>query len=133
VPNLSPRPRSPRPGLLLASILTLLGLLPACSASRDWVEKERPWTEAVLAQTKEVRVEMMDGSNLMVERPHIVHDERGDFLAGTAPSPGEKKVRIELATIRSLEVREVNAAATVGNIAWGIVIVAAVVLYILYG
>jgi hypothetical protein len=119
--------------ILLAATLTVLGLLPACSGTREWVEKERPWTEAALAQTKEVRVEKMDGSNLMVERPHIVHDERGDFLTGTAPSIGQEEVRIELAAIRSLEVSEVNAAATVGNIAWGIVIVAATVLFILYG
>lgn len=119
--------------ILLAATLTALGMLPACSGTREWVEKKRPWTEVALAQTKEVRVEKMDGSNLMVERPHIVHDEQGDFLTGTAPSIGQEEVRIELAAIRSLEVSEVNAAATVGNIAWGIVIVAATVLFILYG
>lgn len=121
------------PRCVLAAFLALLGLLPACLGTRDWVEKERPWTRATLAHAKEVRIENADGTTLTVERPQIVHDERGDFLAGDAPSLGQQAVRIDLATIRSLELREVSATATVGSIAWGIVVVTAAVLFVLYG
>ena len=133
VPSIALSWRPSRSRVVFAAILTLLGLLPACSGTRQWVEQARPWTQATLVHAKEVRVENADGSNLTVERPHIVHDEQGDFLTGSAPSLGQEAVRIDLTTIRSLELREVNAAATVGSIAWGIVIVAAAVLYILYG
>lgn len=115
------------------TLLALLGLLPACLGTRDWVEQARPWTQATLARAKEVRVENADGTSLTVERPQIVHDEHGDFLVGNVPSPGQEAVRIDLATVRSLELREVSAEATVGSIAWGIVIAAAAVLFVLYG
>jgi uncharacterized membrane protein YidH (DUF202 family) len=131
--SFAPRRSPAHPRFVFAALLALLGLLLACLGTRDWVEKERPWTQATLAQAKEVRVENADGTSLTVERPQIVHDEHGDFLTGRVPSLGQEEVRIDLATIRGLELREVNPATTVSSIAWGIVIVAAAVLFVLYG
>jgi hypothetical protein len=119
--------------LSIAALLALLGLLPACLDTRTWVEKERPWNQGTVSHTEEVRVERSDGSTLTLEHPRIDHDERGDFLTGRVRTPREEAVRIDLAAIRTLEAREVDSGTVIAGLAAGIVVVAAAVLYVLYG
>jgi len=77
----------------LAAILIWLGLLPACSEQSEWVEQQRAVDSSHAAHAKAVR-SRMSTEQPHGRTPHIVHDEHGDFLAGSVPSLGQEAVRI---------------------------------------
>jgi len=110
----------------VAGLVVILGLLPGCLDAHTWVQKEKPWTQSTLGDTDRVRVKRSDGTGITLEQPRIDHDEQGDFLTGRGKPLSNQEVRIDLATIRSLEVREVDS----GKAAAGIVL-GAIALYLL--
>lgn len=96
----------------------------------EWVEKDRPWGRDTLADSEQVRIERVNGSQLTLEDPRIGEDERGSYLAGRTPGTAGEEVRLDLAEIRVLEVREVDTGAVVAGIAAGIVVVGALLLLV---
>jgi hypothetical protein len=122
--------------LRLARIATLcIALLPVagCLDASSWVEKDKPWNRSTIADAEQVRVERLDGTELTLDHPVIGHDEGGDFLSGVPHGLGGNPVRVDLADIRALELREVSAGNVVVGIAAGLVIAAAIVLFLLNG
>jgi len=105
-------------------------MLAGCVDVHTWVEKDRPWVQATIADTEQVRVERADGTLLTLEHARIGKDERGDYLAGRTLGADGRDVRLDLADVRNLEVQEVDAGAVAASIAAGIVIVAAVLLFV---
>ena len=117
-------------GLAATAIVAILGLLPSCLDTHTWVEKEKPWDQSTIADADRVRVRCSDGSKVVLEAPRIKHEERGEFLIGRGPQSGDQELRFDLASIRSLEVREVDTGKAVSGIVVGIVVVGAVLLYL---
>jgi hypothetical protein len=123
----------PRRRVRLHGALLLLALLPACLDVHSWVEKKRPWSAKTIEHTDEVRLERSDGSEVTLEHPRIDKDEQGEFLAGQVHRQGNAEVRVHLASVRTLETREVQSGNVAASIAAGLVVAAAAVLYILHG
>ena len=115
----------------VAAIVAILGLLPGCLDTHTWVEKEKPWDQSTISSTDQVRVRCSDGSKVVLEEPRINHEDRGEFLIGRGTRPGDQELRFDLASIRSLEVREVDAGKAAAGIAVGILVVGAVLFYLL--
>jgi hypothetical protein len=122
-----------RPSARIAIFCITLLLVPGCLDASSWVEKERPWSRSTVAEAEQVRVERLDGTELTLDHPVIGHDEGGDFLSGVPHGLGGNPVRVDLADIRALELREVSAGNVVVGIAAGLVIAAAIVLFLLNG
>jgi len=108
----------------------LLCLLQGCLNAHSWVQKERPWTQSTLAETDRVRVEREDGSHITLDEPRIRHEESGDTLTGREMSGGNKQIQINLESIRTLEVRDVDAGKLASGIVIGIVALVAIGLYL---
>jgi hypothetical protein len=116
--------------LALATWAFLLCLLQGCFDARSWVQKERPWNQSTLAETDRVLVEREDGSYVTLDEPRIRHEESRDILTGRESSGGNQQVQIELKSIRTLEVREVDTGRLVSGIVIGVVALAALGLYL---
>ena len=115
-------------GFFLLPALVLSG----CLDSRDWSARPRPWTASTVANEEEVRVERSNGNRSTIFDPSIGQDEKGSFIAGRVEGPLER-VRIDLADVSKLEVREVSRTHLVTGIAAGIVVAIALVLFALNG
>ena len=105
-------------------------LLPGCLDVHGWTEKDKPWTAKTIADSGQVRIERPDGSQLTLEHARIEQGERGPTLVGRTTGPDERELRVELAQIRTLEVREVDAGKVAANIAAALVVLAAIYLLV---
>jgi hypothetical protein len=117
-------------GFVVAAIVTILGLLPSCLDTHTWVEKEKPWDQSTIASTDQVRVKCSEGSKVVLEAPRIEHAARGEFLVGREAQLHHQELRIDLASIRSLEVRETDPGRVTAGILAGAILVGAVLLYL---
>lgn len=104
--------------------------LPGCLDVHSWTEKERPWSTATIADSKQVRIERPDGSQLTLEHARIEEGERGATLVGRTTGPAAMDVRVEIAEIRTLEVREVDAGKVAASVAAALLVLAAIYLLV---
>jgi hypothetical protein len=104
--------------------------LPGCLDVHSWTEKEKPWTAATIADSNEVRIARPDGSQVTLEHARIEPGERGATLVGRTTGPAERELRVELAEIRTLEVREVDAGKVVASVAAALLVLGAIYLLV---
>jgi hypothetical protein len=119
----------------IATVLAALGLflLGACTGTHEWIEKAEPWTQETIAHADRVRIHRRYGGQVVLERPRIDRDERGEFIAGHAQAHEEQEIRIEMPDVQSLEVWAKGTRNVAAEIAAGIVIAGAIILLILHG
>jgi len=105
-------------------------MLPGCLDVHSWTEKEKPWTEATIARSDQVRIERADGSQETLVHARIEQGERGAALVGHDSGPSGRDVRVALSEIRTLEIPEVDAGKVAANIAAALVVLAAIYLLV---
>lgn len=108
-------------------------LLAACADTHQWAEKEKPWTQATVAHAERVQVQRADGTRIVLEHARIGDDEHGAFLAGRARGVPDQEIRIDLPDVQTLETWEKEPRNLAAQIAAGIVVLGAIVLYLLHG
>ena len=105
-------------------------MLPGCLDVHSWTEKDRPWNAATIGDSDQVRIERSDGTEVTLVHARIEPGEPGPSLVGRTSGPEGRDVRVELAEIRTLEVREVDAGRVAANIAVALVVLAAIYLLV---
>jgi hypothetical protein len=113
----------------LAAWALLFVLLPGCLDTHTWVEKKKPWDDSTFSEDDRVRV-IVAGTQITIDEPRIQHDASGDVLTGREVSGSSQRVEVKLASVRSLEVRKVDAGKLGSGIIIGLVALAAIGLYL---
>jgi hypothetical protein len=117
----------------IARVGLLVGLLAGCLDTHAWKPQPPPWNSETVAREEQVQVEDASGRHYVLDQPRIGRDERGEFLAGRIRELGGKEVRLDLADVRVLEVQELDVGETATAVLAGIVVLAGLVIFLIYG
>ncbi len=79
-----------------------LSLAPACTHVATWQAHDAPWTDELVADAGDVRVERLDGREFLVDGAHI-HTASGELRGRVAG--GSSEFTISLEDITTLETR----------------------------
>ena len=115
--------------MLRTALAVLFALLPACLDVQGWVGTDEPWTASTLENEDRVRVERLDGTRVVLERPRIERDEQGAFVVGHEGGLA-RETSIDLESVRSLEVRGTDSGKLAAAIVGGLVVVGAIAIFV---